>query len=311
MFGYIIALLLGVAQGLASIVPVSDFGHQLFLAETSGWKVITAQAQADTSHFLTLIGMSQIAIGLMLAAYNRRLWGPLLAGALRTLKTPKRVTPHDYTAKLGRLLLLTGLIGGVMTVLFDNILRTWFGEVFFAIAFTILNGILLLRGDRRLPQTAVIRSRNRTQATAVQKNNEARTLRLIADHTTQAQALRLGLLQTFGLIPGISRSGILMLSGLRSGLDHEHAATFAWLMLSPILIIAGLTKLPQFFAASAAPMRLHILAGACAAGFSAVLGAHLFRHHLRKHGLQPIGFYCIGLGILTLILAIMRGSVQR
>jgi undecaprenyl-diphosphatase len=311
MFSYIVTIILGVVQGFAGIFPVSDFAHQLYSAELSNWKVITAQAQADSSHFLILVSMSHITIGLMVGLYYRRLWAHLCNGMCNAIRFSKARSSHNYSARLGQLILLSGCIAGIMTLLFENMLRTLFGEVFFAIGFIIINGIILLRGDRRTPQLAVSRTRNRKALAAVQHDTNARTLMYIADHTSWSQAIRMGLIQVFALIPGISRTGLLMLSGLRSGLDHQNAATFALLTVSPSLIISGLIRLPEFLAASTAPVRSYILAGAAGAGIAALIATVLFNRFVRTRSLQPFGFYCVGLGMLMLVLAIIRGSVQR
>jgi len=60
-----------------------------------------------------------------------------------------------------------------------------------------------------------------------------------------ADSVRIGLLQVGALLPGISRSGITMVGGLWRGLSHEDAARFAFLLATPVILAAGVLKLPS------------------------------------------------------------------
>src|SRR5262249_7543315 len=57
--------------------------------------------------------------------------------------------------------------------------------------------------------------------------------------------LYVGLLQILALLPGVSRSGVTMVGGLWRGLDHEDAARFAFLLATPVILAAGVLKLPS------------------------------------------------------------------
>jgi undecaprenyl-diphosphatase len=57
----------------------------------------------------------------------------------------------------------------------------------------------------------------------------------------------IGFLQILSLLAGISRSGVSMVGGLWRGLDHEDAARFAFLLATPVILAAGVLKLPTLF----------------------------------------------------------------
>src|SRR4029077_14297403 len=59
------------------------------------------------------------------------------------------------------------------------------------------------------------------------------------------EAAAIGVMQSSGLIAGISRDGAAMTGGLLRGLDNEHAAKFAFLLATPIILAAGLFKFPD------------------------------------------------------------------
>jgi undecaprenyl-diphosphatase len=65
---------------------------------------------------------------------------------------------------------------------------------------------------------------------------------------TLLQAAMIGSAQALALIPGISRSGVTMVACLRSRLNHEDALRFTFLLATPVILAAGLLKMPELFA---------------------------------------------------------------
>jgi undecaprenyl-diphosphatase len=59
------------------------------------------------------------------------------------------------------------------------------------------------------------------------------------------EAAIIGSFQTFALLAGISRSGIAMVGGLARGLSHRDAARFSFLLATPVILAAGVLKLPS------------------------------------------------------------------
>jgi undecaprenyl-diphosphatase len=58
-------------------------------------------------------------------------------------------------------------------------------------------------------------------------------------------ALLIGLSQALAVIPGVSRSGITMTTGLFRGLNREAATRFSFMMSAPIIFGAGVHSLPK------------------------------------------------------------------
>ncbi len=65
------------------------------------------------------------------------------------------------------------------------------------------------------------------------------------------EALVVGVAQSTALVAGISRDGVTMGAGLARGLDHSDSARFAFLLATPIILAAGLFKLPDLLGHSA------------------------------------------------------------
>ena len=71
----------------------------------------------------------------------------------------------------------------------------------------------------------------------------------------------MGVAQSAALLAGISRSGVTIVAGLVRGLTHEDAARFAFLLATPVILLAGVYKLPDLFGPNGDGVRGQILAG--------------------------------------------------
>jgi undecaprenyl-diphosphatase len=116
------------------------------------------------------------------------------------------------------------------------------------------------------------------------------------------QALVIGLSQAAAILPGLSRSGATISTGLRLGLKPASAATFSFLMAIPV--IGGAVLLEVVSLAGDLQLTtpvLHLLIGAgvsCAVG----LGALLWIIRWIEHGqLQWFAAWCIPLGVTVVI----------
>jgi len=84
------------------------------------------------------------------------------------------------------------------------------------------------------------------------------------------------MLQVAASFPGISRSGITMVGGLWRGLSHEDAARFAarfaFLLATPVILAAGVLKLPSHAGSRQSGLRDLARAGNCLAQQDRVVG---------------------------------------
>jgi len=103
-------------------------------------------------------------------------------------------------------------------------------------------------------------------------------------------------------LPGISRSGSSMVAGLLANLTHEAAARFAFLLATPVILGAGVLKIPDLFTSTALPhLPVYLLAGVVSGAAAFVSVAYLMRY-FRVGRLDPFAIYCAAFGILSLIL---------
>jgi len=131
-----------------------------------------------------------------------------------------------------------------------------------------------------------------------------------AKHTSSKISFRnavfIGTAQIFALFAGISRSGITILGGLFSGLDYEDAARFSFLLATPIILAAGLLKLPDVFGHIADGARPQMIVGAIVAGISAYFTVRFLDKYFRSKTLKPFAIYCLAFGVFSLIIGLSR-----
>src|SRR5207249_1701953 len=97
-----------------------------------------------------------------------------------------------------------------------------------------------------------------------------RLTRPLRDRVEVKDAVVIGIAQAFALLPGISRSGSTMGTGLSSGLRREAAARFAFLMAIPIITGADLIELPKALSHGDHMIQLVGFAVSFVSGFAAI-----------------------------------------
>jgi undecaprenyl-diphosphatase len=118
-------------------------------------------------------------------------------------------------------------------------------------------------------------------------------------------ALLIGLSQALAVMPGVSRSGITMTTGLFLGFTRESAARFSFLLSTPIIAGAGLYDLLKWF--KHPPEKLPLtsaLLGFLAAALSSYVAIKFLLRYLRRHTFYPFAIYRLALAALILSLTL-------
>jgi undecaprenyl-diphosphatase len=106
-------------------------------------------------------------------------------------------------------------------------------------------------------------------------------------------ALVVGSAQVLALLPGISRSGSAMVAGLVRGLDHEDAARFSFLLATPVILAAGVLKLPDLAGPLGAGIRGQVLAGSIVSGLAAYASVRWLTRWFGTRTLTPFAVYSL------------------
>jgi undecaprenyl-diphosphatase len=282
---YFEAIVIGLLQGVTELFPISSLGHSVLLPAWLGgdWtRIVTAQSASESFYLAFLVAL-HVATALALLIFFRDEWRRIIGGFLTT-------------QRLAWLLIVATIPAGIVGLLFEHSLRTLFAKPLAAAVFLTLNGALLLAGEavRRRPEVRTLAA-NQPQTTS--SPEPGRRL----DTLDFRESVAVGIAQVGALFAGISRSGITMVAGLVRGLDHEDAARFSFLLATPIILAAGLYKIPDLLGHNGDHVRGQALAGAVAAGIAAYLAVRFLVRFFETRNLMPFAIYCLAAGVLSIV----------
>ena len=290
MLTFFQAIVLGALQGFTELFPVSSLGHSVILPQLLGWTGVVAAQSAQESYFLAFLVGLHVATAIALLFFYRSTWARIARGLLASVRDRRIDTPDQ---RLGWLLVVATIPAGLVGLLLEHTLRVVFARPLAAAALLVVNGLILLFGEW-VRRRAVAGKEPTTQATQATGDRRLDTLAF-------REAVGVGMAQVLALLPGISRSGITMVAGLARGLDHEDSARFSFLLATPIILAAGVYKLPDLLGPNGDGVRPQILAGSIAAGLAAYLSARFLTRWFATRTLTPFGVYCLVLGALAVV----------
>jgi undecaprenyl-diphosphatase len=128
------------------------------------------------------------------------------------------------------------------------------------------------------------------------ERSDARIARL-----SYADGIWIGAAQILALLAGISRSGITMAGGLWRGLDHEDAARFAFLLATPVILAAGVLKVPSLLGPAGAHIHGQVVLGVIVCGIAAYLSVRFLVRWFQTRTLTPFAIYCLAFGALSIL----------
>jgi undecaprenyl-diphosphatase len=288
VLSYFQAVVLGLLQGVTELFPISSLGHSVILPKLFGWDSLAkAQSQSESFYLAFLVAL-HVGTAIALLIYFRKDWVRIIKAFFRTLSTRRLETPDE---RLAWLLIVATIPAGITGILLEHELRTVFAKPLAAAVFLMVNGLILLAGER-YRRRAEVRQLVATHATAHSETETGRRL----DTLDFKEAVVVGVAQIGALFAGISRSGITMIAGLARGLDHEDAARFSFLLATPIIFGAGLIKLPDLFGTLGNGVRGQSVVGAIAAGIAAYISVKFLMRFFETKTLWPFGIYCLVFG---------------
>jgi undecaprenyl-diphosphatase len=302
---YFQAITIGLMQGVTELFPISSLGHSILLPSLFGWHSVVRSQSADESFYLAFLVGLHVATALALLVFYRREWAAIIRGLARSVRR-RRIESADE--RLAWLLVTATIPAGITGLALEHTLRTIFAKPLAAAVFLVLNGLILLAGERLRRRTeggpgriqgkpACAEGKGGIPGRAASGEVESRGL----DTLAYREAGIVGVAQTLALLPGISRSGITMVAGLVRGLDHEDAARFSFLLATPIILAAGVYKLPDLLGPNGDHIRGQVLAGSLAAGAAAYLSVRFLVRYFTSRDLTPFAIYCLAAGVLAIL----------
>ena len=275
---YVQAIILGALQGVTELFPISSLGHTVLWPTLFGWHSLVTAQSASESFWLAFVVMLHVGSAIGLVIYFWRDYVEIVQGLFRTFAW---------------LIVVASIPAGILGLAFEHTLRTVTAKPEIAAIFLTLNGLVLFAAERYRKRAEVRELAEREGA----KADGGREL----DTLDFREAAVIGVAQSTALVAGISRDGVTMGAGLARGLDHQDSARFAFLLAAPIILAAGLFKLPDLLGPLGAGVRGQAVVAAIAAAVTAVFTVHFLMRFFKTRTLMPFAIYCLVFGGFMII----------
>ncbi len=291
---YLQAVVIGLLQGATELFPISSLGHSVLVPAWIGgdWQRLVAQESSAESPYLAFIVGLHVATALALLVIFWRDWVGIVRGLAGSLRERRITTVHQ---RLAWLIIIATIPVGLMGLALEHALRVLFAKPLASALFLTLNGVVLLAGERLRR-----RAQRRTDVAVDAQSGELLDT-AITESVQPWDAAVIGGLQVGALFAGISRSGITMVGGLWRGLSHEEAVRFSFLLATPVILAAGLYKVPDLFGSLGNGIRGQVLAGSAAAFVAAFASAKFLVRWFRTRTLVPFAVYCLVVGVASVV----------
>jgi undecaprenyl-diphosphatase len=329
---YLQAIVIALVQGVTELFPVSSLGHSVIVPAWFGgsWQTLvtqSAEANSGSSFYLAFIVALHVSTALALLWFFRADWirisGGFIRSARRSLRD-RRFSAQGSDERLAWLIVIATIPVGLTGLVLEHTFRTIFAKPLAASIFLVINGLILLAGDRarrravtaaqaegsaapralkpiaggspELDSQAAVLPRSYRGPRSAEDLAEAYASDSRISRLPYRDGVSVGLMQVLALFPGISRSGVTMVGGLWRGLDHEDAARFAFLLATPPILAAGLLKLPTLFGHAGAHIHGQVAVGMLVTGVAAYLSVRYLVRYFRTRTLRPFAVYCLLVG---------------
>jgi undecaprenyl-diphosphatase len=281
------AIVIGLLQGVTELFPVSSLGHSVLIPALLGgrWARDLNVSTPESPYLAFIVGL-HVATALALLLFFWRDWVRIVVGFWTSLRYRRLSTVDERLAWL----IIVGTIPiGLAGLLLEHLFRTVLGKPVPAAIFLIVNGGILYAGER-------LRRRAQGSEANDPEGSDERVSKL-----PMRDGFVIGASQILALAAGISRSGTAMVAGLLRGLSHEDAARFSFLLATPVILAAGVLKVPDLFGPLGNGIHGQVLVGSIASFVGAYLSVRFLTRYFETRTLTPFAIYCAVAGLASLL----------
>ena len=338
---YAEAGVVGLLQGITELFPISSLGHAVLIPAIIGgqWAQDLDVSKSESPYLAYIVGL-HVATALAMIIYFWRDWLRIIRAFFASLGhviSPEpgtaRFVPQGTDQMLAWMIILATIPVGIAGLLLEHTFRTTFSKPILTACFLSVNGLILFGGERMRRRGAEAESlqvaadeqmaaerqragvaagsyapgggRHSSGQRAVKQ--EQATIAVAADRRLTGvgyvTAFFLGAVQILALLPGISRDGIVMVSGMFRGLSRQDAARFSFLLSAPVILAAGALKIGDLTGPLGAGIRGQVLFGSVLCGIAAYFALRFLVRYLSNPArtLTPFAIYCLVAGLGSLI----------
>ena len=266
----LLAIILGIVEGVTEFLPVSSTGHLILATELMGFD----SAKWDAFNVIIQLG----AILAIVVLYWRTFWA-VLEGLIQR---------NAMSWKFVRNVAVGFLPSAVLGVLLINQIEALLGAPKVVAVMFIVGGIAILVIERMVKETPTIGVAEMPLKTVV----------------------GVGLVQCLSMIPGVSRSGATIMGGLSLGVERRTAAEFSFFLAIPTMVGATTLELikhhDELIAGASGVGFGTVAVGFVVSFLVAIVVVKGFVHYISRHGFAPFAWYRIVAGAVALIWLAMR-----
>lgn len=272
------ALLQGIVQGLTEFLPVSSSGHLSLVQYFTGNSGETGAMFSILLHLGTLIAVFIAFRGIIWELIQEAfaMIGDMLKGkfSFRNMNGKRHMIWLFVLSEVPLLAFLqvkdyVGMVSADNSILVE-------GFCF------VVTGILLLLADK------------------------LGSGKINMDTMRPRDAVAMGIAQGIATLPGISRSGSTVATGLLMGLDRDYAVTFSFIMGVPAVLGANILELGDAIG-SPFPLSLPVvLVGVMSAVLFGLLAIKMVQWLIHTDKYKYFGYYTLALGVLTIVIALVE-----
>lgn len=273
---FIQAILMGIVQGLSEFLPISSSAHLVFTSNF--YKVIKNIPIVQSSNEEVFFDI-MVHLGTLIAVliFFRKDIMNILKAMWHALKNKNW---SDKEAKLG----LYICVGTIITI----VLALPINEIAEKLVYkpAVVGGLLFITGF-----------------TLLYSEYKSKKLEKKTDNVDLKTSILIGLAQGLAALPGFSRSGWTIATGLFCGLDRITSARYSFLLSIPIILGASMVyPLVKIDVHEAVGYNWSaIIAGTIVSGITGYLCIKYFMRFISKFSLAIFGYYCIIAGIATAV----------
>ena len=335
---YAEAGVIGLLQGITELFPISSLGHAVLVPAIIGgsWAQDLNVSRAESPYLAFIVGL-HVATAAAMILYFWRDWLRIIRAFFASLghviapaPGTRRFEPQNTDQTLAWMIILATIPVGIAGIALEHLFRVYFSRPILTSCFLFVNGLILLSGERARRRGAEMEAQE--IAADLQAVSERQTAAVAAGaagpgggrHSSGQRALKqqhaglavesdrrivrrcgwlgsfyLGASQILALLPGISRDGTVMVAGMFRGLSRQDAARFSFLLSAPVILAAGVLKIPDLTGPLGAGIGGQVLFGSLMSFAGALLALRFLMRYFSdpKRTLTPFAIYCMVAGL--------------
>lgn len=272
------AIFLGFIQGVAEFLPISSSGHLSVLQN-----LFNFQTSEDGHMFFDVL--LHLATLVSVCVVYRKELVEMVRDVLGYFRQRSHPVPGGDRERPGLrmvVMIIVATLPLVVIVPINGLIEQLYYNTWFIAIMFFVTGALLFISDR-MPRG---------------KKNER--------NMTIKDALVVGICQAVATIPGLSRSGTTITTGIATGLERSFAVKFSFLISIPAILGANILQLADAIEEGIDPSLLPAyLLGMLTAMVVGYLAIRLMKWIAQKGRFGGFAYYCWGAGIVTIILSLI------